>query len=100
MGLVHLCTEHLRSAVQHAFVEHSANMAMARHATATGTTDLGDAANGLRIVLGNCVANFPFADIQTMADHPMGFGVNGVLDESLLTEVHGKTLNGGNRAGS
>ena len=63
---------------------------MAGHAASTGSADLRDTADGLRIVLGDRFADFVFGHVQTMTDGPMGFGMNVILGESLLTEVHGR----------
>ena len=80
----------MRSAEQDSFVQHAADVAVAGHAAGTGSADLRDAADGLRVVLGDRFANFALGDVQTMTDRPMRFGVNVILGESLLTEVHGR----------
>ena len=76
----------MRPAEQDSFVQHATDVTVAGHAAGTGTADLRDAADGLRVVLGDRFADFALGDVQTMTDRPMGFGVNVILGESLLTE--------------
>ena len=80
----------MRPAEQDSFVQHATDVTVAGHAAGPGTADLRDAADRLRVVLDDRFADFAFGDVQTMTDRPMGFGVNVILGESLLTEVHGR----------
>lgn len=86
--------------MQNSFVQHAANVAMAGHATRSGTTDLGNRADRLRVVFRDHRPDFAFSDVQTMTHRPIMVGVIRILGESLLTEVHGKSLNRTRRAGS
>ena len=74
--------------MQNPFVQHSADMSVAGHASSTRSADLRHAPDGLGFVFRNHFPNFLFRHVQTVTDRPRGIGVNWILIESLLGEVH------------
>lgn len=91
---------HLHPALDDVFVQHAADVAMARHATGPGSTGLRDATNRLRVVFRDRFADLMFGDVQAMANHALRVGVNRILHEGLWnTEIHGEHSTGGRQPG-
>ena len=75
------------------FIQHATNVTVTRHAACAGPANLRNAPDRLRIMVRDHLADFPFGNVQTMANSPMRVGLHtGMFEYLRLTEVHGEPL--------
>lgn len=88
-------TQHLVAALHHLFVEQPSDMAVTGHAPRSGAAGLRNGPDGLGLMLGDCIANFMFGDIQAVTERPLGSG-HGVV-EVFSGKIHVRLCGMGER---